>query len=93
MLRYSDCGRELTRTQTERFFGCPLHGHPLATVEVHPLWKGEVVQVVEPTRHNTSRFVIHFEGGKQRTIRADHLTVFAMDHVLPGQAALTGGRR
>jgi hypothetical protein len=84
-LRCSDCGLELLPTGVDRAFVCPLHGHPLATVEGHMLWKGEIVRVIEPTRHNAGRFVIHFEGGKQRTIRSEHLRVFAMDHVLPGQ--------
>jgi hypothetical protein len=83
MFSCSECGGELTHLGTDRSFVCPRHGHPLATVEMHSLWQGEIVQIVEPTQHNANRFVVHFPGGKQRTIRYEHLRVFAMDHVLP----------
>ena len=80
------CGSPMVAHPVSRVLYCAAHGALMARVVDHPLWGGEVVQVLYHSRAHHARYVVRFSSGKRRTVWFDDLRLLAMRRLAPGEA-------
>jgi hypothetical protein len=72
------CAQPMKPDPVSGTLSCAAHGVLMARVVDHPLWGGEVVQVLHHSRAHHARYVVRFSSGKRRTVWFDDLRLLAM---------------
>ena len=73
-----DCGCPMVLDPTSGALRCPTHGVLVAEIIRHPLWEGEIVEVLRPSQARNARYVVRFPGRKRRTVWFGGLRLVAM---------------
>jgi hypothetical protein len=61
-----------------RALQCPAHGVLVAQIIRHPLWEGEIVEVLHRSQAEQARYVVRFPGHQRRTVWFGDLRLVAM---------------
>jgi hypothetical protein len=61
-----------------RAMQCPSHGVLVARIVRHPLWEGEIVEVLHPSQADHGRYVVRFSTHQRRTVWFGNLRLVAM---------------
>lgn len=77
-VRCAQCGGRMISDLAFRARYCPIHGVLAARIVRHPLWEGEVVDVLCPSQTESSCYVVRFASGKRRTVWFSDLRVLEM---------------
>jgi hypothetical protein len=78
------CASPMVADRVSRALYCTAHGALMARVVDHPMWGGEVVQVLYQSHAYHGRYVVRFSSGKHRTVWFDDLRLLAMRQRDPG---------
>ena len=73
-----ECGRPMVPDHASRALQCPMHGVLVAQIIRHPLWEGEIVEVLHRSQAQNARYVVRFPGHQRRTVWFGDLRVVAM---------------
>jgi hypothetical protein len=71
------CASPMVADPVSRALYCAAHGVLMARVVDHPLWGGEVVQVLHQSPAYPARYVVRFSSGKHRNVWFDDLRLLA----------------
>ena len=73
-----ECGRPMVPDPASRALQCPIHGVLVAQIIPHPLWEGEIVEVLHRSQAQNARYVVRFPSHQRRTVWFGDLRVVAM---------------
>jgi hypothetical protein len=77
-VRCQECGGPMVSDPVSGALQCPTHGVLVAEIIRHPLWEGEIVEVLYPSQAQNARYVVRFAGRKRRTVWFRDLRLVAM---------------
>ena len=73
-----ECQRPMVPDPASGALQCPTHGVLVAEIIRHPLWEGEIVEVLHRSQAEHGRYVVRFAGHKRRTVWFGDLRLVGM---------------